>query len=198
MAENNVAIDGTGTEGTEGAVGTEESKTYTHEQVMSMLQSESDRRVTEALKKQQKKYEKQIQNLHSLEGLDASEREKQQLANENAELKELIAQYTIEKNRSELKSVLGSRGLSPEFCDIITITDDIEASQANIDKLDKLIKEAVKAQVEAKLRENGGAPKAGALSVTEGLTKEQAMKLSVAEMMALKNDKPELYKQFFN
>ena len=198
MAENNMTIDGTGTEGTEGAVGAEESKTYTHEEVMAMLQSESDRRVTEALKKQAKKHDKEISNLRSLEGLDASEREKQQLANENAELKELIAQYTVEKNRSSLKSVLGSRGLSPEFADIITVTDDIEASQANIDKLDKLIKAAVKAQVEAKLKENGGAPKAGTLSITEGLTKEQALKMSTAELTAFKNEKPELFKQFFN
>ena len=42
-----------------GAVAQEEVvKTYTQDEVLSLLQSETDRRVSEALKKQQKKYEK--------------------------------------------------------------------------------------------------------------------------------------------
>ena len=49
-----------------------EPKTYTQEEVLALLQKESDRRVTEALKKQQQKYEKQL----SLSKLDGDEREK--------------------------------------------------------------------------------------------------------------------------
>ena len=47
-------------EGAEGAQ--DEVKTYTQEEVLALLQSESDKRVTAALKKQQAKYEKQRQH----------------------------------------------------------------------------------------------------------------------------------------
>ena len=98
-----------------------EVKTYTQEEVMALLQSEADKRVSAALKKQQKKYEKEL----SLSKLDGSEREKAEKDNRIAELEEQLAAFTIERNRSELKSVLGARGLNAEFADIINITYDI-------------------------------------------------------------------------
>ena len=107
---------------------TEEVKTYTQEEVLALLQSETDKRVTAALKTQQKKYEKQL----SLSKLDGAERERAEDKSRIAELEELLAQMNTERNRSELKSVLGSRGLSAEFADILAITDDIETSQAAI------------------------------------------------------------------
>ena len=108
-------------------------KTYTEEEVLALIQSEADKRVNQALKTQQKRYEKQL----SLSKLDGDEREKAEKDNKIAELEEKLAQFQVEKNRSELKSVLSSRGLSAEFADIISISDDIEAAQANIDTLDK-------------------------------------------------------------
>ena len=63
--ENNKGVNTTGTEPTNGtnpATGTEPTKTYTHEEVLALLQSESDKRVSEALKKQQKKYEQKLKN----------------------------------------------------------------------------------------------------------------------------------------
>lgn len=173
---------------------TEEVKTYTQEEVMALLQSETDKRVTSALKKQQAKYEKQL----SLSKLDDNEREKAEKDNKIAELEEQLAAFHIERNKSELKSVLSARGLSAEFADIVSITDDIEASQANIDKLDKLFKAAVKAEVEKRLAASGGAPKGNASINPATMTKEVASKLPLAELQKLKNEQPELYKQLFN
>lgn len=169
----------------------EEVKTYTQEEVMALLQKESDRRVTEALKKQATKYEKQL----SLSKLDDNERAKAEKDNRIAELEEQLAQFHIEKNKSELKSVLASRGLSAEFADIVTISDDIEASQANIDKLDKLFKAAVKAEVEKRLA--GNAPKGNGGAPVE-ITKETAKKLSMAELSKLERENPELFNKIFN
>ena len=143
----------------------EEVKTYTQDEVLALIQSEADKRVSQALKTQQKKYEKQL----SLSKLDGDEREKAEKDNRIAELEEQLAKFEIERNKSELKSVLASRGLSAEFADIINITDDIEASQANIDKLDKLFKAAVKAEVERRLA--GNAPKGNGANAAE-ITKE--------------------------
>ena len=171
---------------------TEETKVYTQEEVLQLIQSESDKRVSQALKTQQKKYEKQL----SLSKLDGDERAKAEKDNRIAELEEQLAQFQIEKNRSELKSVLSSRGLSAEFADIIVVSDDIEASQANIDKLDKLFKESVKAEVEKRLK--GATPKGNQIGgVSNEITKEKAKKMGLAEMSELKQSNPELYKQFF-
>lgn len=168
---------------------TTEPKTYTQEEVMALLQSETDKRVTAALKTQQKKYEKQL----SLSKLDGDERAKAEKDNRIAELEEQLAQFQIEKNRSELKSVLGARGLSAEFADIINISDDIEASQANIDKLDKLFKDAVKTEVEKRLA--GNAPKGNGTSISGEITKEQFHKMPLSQQSALYKDNPELYKK---
>ncbi len=170
---------------------TEETKTYTAEEVASLIQKEADRRTNQALAKQQKKYEKQL----SLSRLDDNERAKAEKDDRIAELEEQLAQFQIERNKSELKSVLGSRGLSAEFADIISITDDIETSQANIDKLDKLFKAAVRAEVEKRLA--GSAPKGNGVAAAE-YTKENAKKMSIAEMNALAQSDPELFKKLFN
>lgn len=185
MAEQ---INNTGVETTE-TTETTEAKTYTQDEVLKLIQSESDKRVTQALASQQKKYEKQL----SLSKLDGDEREKAEKDNRIAELEEMLAQFQIEKNKSELKTVLGSRGLSAEFADIISISDDIEASQANIDKLDKLFKEAVKAEVEKRLA--GNAPRGNGMSTGGEITKEQFQKLPLSQQSALYRENPELYKK---
>ena len=167
----------------------QEVKTYTQDEVLKLLQSETDKRVSQALKTQQKKYEKQI----SLSKLDGSEREKAEKDNRIAELEEQLAAFQIERNRSELKSVLSSRGLSAEFADIIAINDDIEASQANIDMLDKLFKAAVKAEVEKRLA--GSAPKGNGGSNPAEITREAARKMSMAELSKLP---PEQLEKLFN
>ena len=170
---------------------TSTEKTYTQEEVLKLIQAEADRRTNQALKTQAKKYEKQL----SLSKLDGDEREKAEKDNRIAELEERLAQYEIEKNRSELKSVLSSRGLSAEFADIIVINDDIEASQANIDKLDKLFKKAVKDEIEKRLA--GNAPKGNIGGASAEYTKENAKKMSLAEMNKLAKTQPETFQELF-
>ena len=191
MNDNNTTTNSAVENQVEETVSTEEVKTYTQEEVMALLQRETDKRVSQALKTQEKKFEKKF----SLSKLDGDEREKAEKDNRIAELEEQLAQFHIERNRSELKSVLSSRGLSAEFADIIAINDDIEASQANIDKLDKLFKAAVKAEVEKRLA--GNAPKGNGGTPAE-ITKETAKKMSLAELNKLMAEQPEVYKKLFN
>ena len=175
----------------EGAETQNEVKTYSFEEVQALLQSETDKRVSQALKTQEKKFKKEL----GLAKLDDEAREKAEKDSRIAELEEQLAQYQIERNRSELKSVLSARGLSAEFADILSITDDIEASQENIDKLDKLFKAAVKAEVEKRLA--GNAPKGNGGTPAE-LTKEAAKKLSMAELNALAQSDPDKFNKLFN
>ena len=171
---------------------TTETTTYTKEQVMEMLQKETDRRVSSALAKQKKEFDKKM----SLSKLDDNEREKAEQANTIAELREQLAAFQIEKNRSELKSVLSSRGLSAEFADILAINDDIEQSQRNIDALDKLFKAAVRAEVEKRLV--GSAPKAGGNTNPATLTKEAFNKLSIREQQEFRKNYPEQYSRLYS
>ena len=186
MEEN---ITNTGVETTE--QNDDSVKTYTAEEVAKLIQAEADRRTNQALAKQKKEYDKKL----SLSKLDGDEREKAEKDSRIAELEEQLAQFQIERNKSELKSVLSSRGLSAEFADIINISDDIEASQANIDKLDKLFKAAVKAEVEKRLA--GNAPKGNGSSSAE-ITKESARKMSLAELNKLAMEQPEIYNKLFD
>lgn len=168
-----------------------EVKTYTQEEVMALLQSETDKRVTAALKTQQKKYEKQI----SLSKLDDNAREKAEKDARIQELEDMLRERDIANNKSELKSVLSARGLSAEFADIITISEDIEESQAKIDVLDKLFKAAVKNEVEKRLAATGGTPKGSANHNSGEITKEQFRKMSLTEQAKLSRDYPEIYKK---
>ena len=182
----NTSVETTEVEATEEVV-----KTYTQEEVLALLQSETDKRVSQALKKQQKKFDKEM----SLSKLDGAERDIAERDNKIAELQGLLDEMNTERNKSELKSVLSSRGLSAEFADIINITEDIETSQANIDKLDRLFKAAVKAEVEKRLA--GTTPKGNGASTAE-ITKDTAKKMSMAELNALAKDNPELFNKLFN
>ena len=116
--------------------GTETAKTYTQEEVMALLQSETDKRVTAALKTQQKKYEKQL----SLSKLDDDAREKAEKDARIQELEDMLRERDLANNKSEIKSVLGARGLSAEFADLIIIGEDAEENQQRIDTFDRLYK----------------------------------------------------------
>ena len=181
---------GTGTQG-QGQGQEEGVKTYTAEEVAKLIQAEADRRTNQALAKQKKEYEKKL----SLSSLDEQQRKEAEAQMKIEELQSQLAAFQIEKNRSELKSVLSTRGLSAEFADILNISDDIEAAQANIDKLDKLFKAAVKAEVEKRLA--GNTPKGNGAGTAE-ITKEAAKKLSMAELDKLARENPELFAKLFN
>lgn len=170
------------------------AKTYTEEEVLALLQKETDRRVSSALKTQEKKFAKQL----SLSKLDDEAREKAEKDDRIRELEEMLRDRDIANNKSELKSVLGARGLSAEFADIITITDDIEESQAKIDVLDKLFKAAVKAEVEKRLAQSGGTPKGASSNSSAELTKESFRKLPLSEQNNIYKNNPELYKKLTN
>lgn len=163
-------------------------QTFTRDEVLKLIQAESDKRVTQALATAQKKFDKQL----SLSKLDDNARAAAEKDDKIAELEQQLAAFQVERNKSELKSVLASRGLSAEFADIITINDDIEQSQANIDKLDKLFKDAVKNEVEKRLA--GNAPKKGTGATAE-ITKEAFSKMPLSQQVKIYQEQPELYKK---
>lgn len=164
----------------------QETKTYSAEEVAKLIQAEADRRTNQALAKQKKEYEKKL----SLSSLDEQQRKEAEAQMKIEELQSQLAEFQIEKNRSDLKSVLSSRGLSAEFADLINITDDLEESQKNIDTLDRIFKAAVKAEVEKRLA--GNSPK-GSGGQSQPMTKEDFLKLPMHEMQRLMDSNKEFY-----
>ena len=163
-----------------------ETKTYTEEEVRQLLQRETDRRVSSALKKQEKDYQKKM----SLAQLDERERANAEKDMRIQELQEKLAAFEIEKNRSELKSILASRGLSAQFADLIQITDDMDESQQRIDTLDKLFKAAVADEVKKRLATSSPVVGTGDNNT---ITKEKFHSLSLSERNRLYTTNPELY-----
>lgn len=194
MAEdNNTSVNTVDTEGNNAGTQNEgnETKTYTAEQVNELLQKEADRRVNMALAKQKKEYEKKL----SLSSLDEQQRKEAEAQMKIEELQNQLTAFQMEKNKSELKSVLASRNLDVRFADIISITEDLEESQKNIETLDTLFKAAVKAEVEKRLA--GNAPKGGAETQKE-ITKDSIKRMSISELNKLAIEQPELFNKLFS
>ena len=165
----------------------QEIKTYTKEEVNDMLQRETDRRITSALAKQKKEYEKKL----SLSTLDENQRAVAEKENRIGELEEQLKEFRTIQAKNEMIKVLDARGLSPQFADLIAVDDDIEAAQERIDALDSLFKKSV--QEEVKRRLASPAPKVGA---NEGeLSHERFAKMSLKERNELYTSNPDLYKK---
>ena len=95
----------------------QEVKTYTQEEVNALLQREADRRVSGALAKQKKEYEKKL----SLASLDENQRAVAEKDNRITELEEQLKEFKVIQAKNEVINVLAARGLSPQFADLIAI-----------------------------------------------------------------------------
>ena len=195
MAEENINNNSTGTENnnnnnndTENKnTDTGDKKTYTQEEVLDMLQRECDRRVADALKKQEKKFQKQM----SLSKLDGDERERAEKDDKIAELEAQLAEFRIEKNKSELKSTLAARGLDAQFADLLNIGDDTEENQKLISDFDKLFKRAVNAEVEKRISGTNIKGNNNINKDTGAMTVEKYNKMTVGEATRYLNSNPE-------
>lgn len=164
---------------------------FTDEQkaeIAKMIQSESDRRVSQALSKQKKEYEKKL----SLSQLDETARATVEKDNRIAELEEQIRDFTILEQKNEIMKTLSGRGLPSELVDVLSIGEDSAENQAVIETFDKLFKSAVKAEVEKRL--TSSVPKKG-LPNNEQLTKDEFRKMSLTQQAEIFMNNPEQYKQ---
>ena len=192
MAEENINNNGTGTEDNNNDTenkntDTGDKKTYTQEEVLEMLQRESDKRVSQALKKQEQKFQKQM----SLSKLDGDERERAEKDDRIAELEAQLAEFRIEKNKSELKSTLAARGLDAQFADLLNIGDDTQENQKLISDFDKLFKRAVNAEVEKRISGTNIKGNNSTNKDSGSMTVEKYNKMTVGEATRYLNSNPE-------
>ena len=168
---------------------TEETvKTYTQEEVEALLQAETDRRVTSALKKAELKNAAKIKEAEKLAQMNEQEKFEYQLRQREQAIAEKEKELALMENKNEASKILAERGISLALVDFI-VAEDADTMKANIDTLDKAFKASVKAEVEKRLASN--APKKNFVD-SDAVTKESFMKLSVREQQELLRNNPDL------
>ena len=166
-------------------------KTYTESEVQALLQREGDRRVSSALKKQQKEFEKKTAEADKLRDMDESQRKEYEYTQRLQELEDKEREFAIAQNKLEATKVMANRELPIEFVDYI-VAEDAETMMENITTFERAFKSAVADAVAKKIA--SPAPKTGSAKQT-GMTKEEFRKLSVAQQTEIFRTNPELYKQ---
>ena len=166
-------------------------KTYTESEVQALLQREGDRRVSSALKKQQKEFEKKTAEADKLRDMDESQRKEYEYTQRLQELEDKEREFAIAQNKLEATKVMANRELPIEFVDYI-VAEDAETMMENITTFERLFKGAVADAVAKKIA--SPAPKTGSAKQT-GMTKDEFRKLSVAQQSEIYRTNPELYKQ---
>ena len=161
----------------------ESSKKYTEEEVLELVKKETEK----AKKDAEKKFQKQM----SLSKLDGDERERAEKDDRIAELEAQLAEFRIEKNKSELKSTLAARGLDAQFADLLNIGDDTQENQKLISDFDKLFKRAVNAEVEKRISGTNIKGNNSTNKDTSAMTVEKYNKMSVGEATRYLNSNPE-------
>ena len=166
-------------------------KTYTEQEVQDLLQREGDRRVSTALKKQQKQFESKIAEAEKLRGMDEAQRKEYEFNQKVAELEQKEKDFNLAQNKLEASKVLANRELPIEFVDYI-VADDADTMLENINIFEKAFKAAVADAVSKKLA--SPTPKTGSVKQT-GLTREDFKKMTLAQQAELYKTNPVLYKE---
>lgn len=191
--DENLKTQNTGVDTNDTSTTGTETKTYTQEEVDKMLQSEVDRRITSALKKQAKSNEAKIKEAQKLAQMNESEKFQYELEQREKAIAEKEKALALAENKNIASQILADKGLSLSLVDFV-IAEDAETMNSNIRLLDKAFKDSVKREVEKRL--GSSAPKKN-LPPDETITKEKAMKMGIRERQNLLNNNPELFAQLF-
>ena len=171
--------------------GQEEVKTYSEEEVARMLQVEADRRVTQALAKQQAKFKEQMAEAEKLRTMNEEQKAQYQLEQRIKEIEAKEKEFALKENRYEAQRIMAEKNIPLAFADFI-VAEDAETMMANISLFEKEFRAAVRAEVDKRIA--SPAPKAN-IGVDTVITKEQFMKMTIAQQTELYKQDPELYKR---
>lgn len=148
-------------------------KTYTQAEFDAMLQSETDKRVTEALKTAQSKWESEYQTklenekseAVKLAKMSAEERNKALADREREKYETERAKFERERLEFETVKQLAEKKLPTELAKCLCGTD-AESTKANIEAFEKAYGEAIQKAVDERLK--GKPPKTGAAKTDIG------------------------------
>lgn len=187
MADNNEVL-----ENNEQEQETKEIKTYTQEEVDALLQQETDRRITSAQKKWEKKSQEKVREAEKLAKLSEQERFQYELEQREKAIAEKEKQMALMENKAEASKALNERGISIALADFV-VAEDADTMMENIKLLEDEFKKSVKAEVEKRLSSNSPKKNLG----TGEITREEFMKLPTAKQQEIYEQNPNLYNKMF-
>lgn len=168
-----------------------ENKTYTQAEVEVMLQKEADKRVTDALKKQERKTADKIKEASKLAQMNEAEKFQYELDQREKAIAEKEKTIALMENKSAASSILAEKGISLSLVDFV-VAEDAETMNANITLLDKAFKASVKAEVEKRL--TSSTPKRN-LPTDNVITQEVFTKMTARDRALLEANNPELFQE---
>lgn len=166
-----------------------EVKTYTQEDFEKALQSEVDKRITQAQKTWERKSEAKVKEAQKLAQMNEQQRYEYELDSREKAIAEKEAQLALAENKAEAASILADKGISAKLVDFV-VAEDAETMMRNISLLDSEFKASVKAEVEKRLASK--TPKVNLPTDTQ-ITKESFRKMTLTQQAELFNNNPELY-----
>lgn len=172
----------------------EEAKTYSQEEFDKALQSEVDKRVTQAMKTAQKKADARVKEAEKLAQMNEQQRYEYELETREKAIAEKEKALALAENKATAASVLADKGISAKLVDFV-VAEDAETMMANIGLLEKEFKASVKAEVEKRL--STSTPKKN-LPTDKPISKDEFSKMKLTEQAELFNQNPELYKMLTN
>lgn len=187
MSEETVAS----TTQAEGSTEQPEARTYTQEEVNELLQREGDKRVSEAMRKAERKAQARVQEATKLAKMDEEQRYQYELEQREKAIAEKEKALALAENKATASQVLANRGMSADLVSLV-VAEDADAMNENINLLDKAFKASVKAEVEKRL--SSSTPKKN-LPIDGTITKETFRQMPLTAQARLRQEQPELYNQ---
>lgn len=168
---------------------TSEAKTYTQAEVDELLQREGDRRVTEAMKKAEKKNQAKIKEATKLAKMDEEQKYAYELEQREKAIEAKERELAVAENKAEASRILADRGISVSLVDMV-VAEDADEMMDKINTLDSAFKASVKAEVEKRLASK--TPKKN-LPLGTSITKEQFKAMPLSQQAQLYRENPDLY-----
>lgn len=172
----------------------EEVKTYTQEEFDKALQSEVDKRVTQAMQTAERKADARVKEAKKLAQMSEQQRYEYELETREKAIAQKEQELALAENKATAASVLADKGISAKLVDFV-VAEDAETMMNNINLLEQEFKASVKAEIEKRLATS--TPKKN-LPTDKPITKETFSKMKLTEQAVLYQQNPELYKQLSN
>lgn len=165
-------------------------KVFTQEEVTKLLQAEGDKRVTEALKKAEKKFMERLEEEKKKAAMDEQQKKEYELQLKQKELDEKIKELNMEKSKNEASHLLNDNKLPLDLLDF-GVDEDSLAMKAKVESLAKVFNDSVNKAAEARLEGNN--LKRGSDKQVASYTDEEWNKLSLAQKNEIYNTNREEY-----
>lgn len=168
----------------------ETPKTYTEKEVQELLQREGDRRVSEAMKKAERKKQAAVKEATKLAQMNDEQKYQYELEQREKAIAAKEAELALAENKATASAVLADRGLSTQLVDMV-VAEDAEEMMDKINRLDTAFKASVKAEVEKRLASK--TPKKN-LPLDTAITKEAFKAMPLTQQAEIYKSNPDLYK----